>query len=217
MSRSFEQALGAVARTVDNTERDGKELRVVRLARTYATDTADLWEAVTDAERLSRWFSPVSGELGPGGSFQIEGNASGKILQCEPPASAGQAARLAITWEFAGSITWVDVQLSAAGSGQATLTLEHTLPADAHWEKYGPGATGVGWDLGFIGLGVHLGSDDKRFADEAWLTSDEGKDYLRACSHDWGRADEAFGTDAGTAQGQAARTAAFYTGEAEPK
>ncbi|ANM30865.1 hypothetical protein ABI59_16715 [Acidobacteria bacterium Mor1] len=217
MKQPFDDVLGAVARTVDSTERDGKEMRIVRLARTYATDTADLWHAVTDAERLSRWFAPVSGEFGAGGTFQIEGNASGKILACEPPANGAQQARLAITWEFAGSVTWVDVALAAAEGGHATLTLEHTLPADAHWKQYGPGATGTGWDLGFVGLGVHLGSDDGRFAEETWMATDEGKDFLRASSHDWGRADEAFGTDAETARAQAGRTAAFYTGEAAPK
>jgi hypothetical protein len=28
---------------------------------------------------------PISGELRVGGSFQLEGNAGGEILTCEPP------------------------------------------------------------------------------------------------------------------------------------
>ena len=39
---------------------------------------------------------------------------------------------------------------------------EHTMLKDeaseAHWKQFGPGATGVGWDLGFVGMGLHLES-----------------------------------------------------------
>ena len=48
-----------------------------------------------------------------------------------------------------------------APDGQAArLTLEHIAHKDGigeeHLEKYGPGAVGIGWDLGLYGLERHL-------------------------------------------------------------
>ena len=40
----------------------------VRFERTYATTCEDLWSAVTEPERLARWFAPVSGDLAVGGA-----------------------------------------------------------------------------------------------------------------------------------------------------
>ena len=72
---TFEAAphLHAVQRTVTGSERDGRPIRTVALSRTYATSVDDLWSAVTSAERIARWFLPVSGELMLGGRYQLEG------------------------------------------------------------------------------------------------------------------------------------------------
>lgn len=56
----FAAHLGAVTRTVGELTRDGKPARKVTLARTYDTTPTDLWNAITDPDRLSRWFVPVS-------------------------------------------------------------------------------------------------------------------------------------------------------------
>lgn len=102
----------------------------------------------------------------------------------------------------------------------ARLTLVHTMLKDeageAHWETYGPGAVGVGWDLSFLGLGLHLESGGKaidREASDAWLASDSGKAFLRACAGSWGRAHAAAGENARVAEAMAARTASFYAGD----
>lgn len=52
---------------------DGQQ--VLTLSRTYPTDVDDLWNACTDAERIPQWFLPVSGDLRPGGSYELAGNA----------------------------------------------------------------------------------------------------------------------------------------------
>ena len=39
---------------------DGAEGHVVAIAQTYAGDVAEVWDAVTNAERIPRWFLPVS-------------------------------------------------------------------------------------------------------------------------------------------------------------
>ena len=60
---------------------------------------------------------------------------------------------LAVTWEFGGEITWVEVRLTASG-GDTTLRLEHIAPIDdERWTEFGPGAVGIGWDLTLTAVG----------------------------------------------------------------
>ena len=99
MDLNVESHLGAVDRTVSSLERDGQAARAVTLARSYATTVEDLWDAVTKAERIGRWFLPVSGDLELGGRYQLEGNAGGTITHCERPSF------LALTWEFGGDVS----------------------------------------------------------------------------------------------------------------
>ena len=69
MDLDIERLLGAVERTVSSLERDEQAAREVTLARSYATTVEDLWDAVTSAERIPRWFPPVCGHLELGGRF----------------------------------------------------------------------------------------------------------------------------------------------------
>ena len=211
MNIDVEGHLGAIERSVSRLEREGRPARAVILARTFDTTGDDLWDAVTSAERIPRWFLPVRGELKPGGRFQLEGNAGGAITACEPPAHC------ALTWEFGGDTSWVDLRVADAGPG-ARLTLTHTAHLSDHWERYGPGAAGVGWELGFLGLALHLAQPNQPKPDEAaFAASPDGKALVTGSSAGWARAAAAAGEDPASARAAAARTAAFYTGEpAEP-
>ena len=56
-----------------------------------------------------------------------------------------------------GAVSWVTIRLAADGEDATRFELEHTsrtadIPAEM-WETFGPGATGVGWDGGLLGLG----------------------------------------------------------------
>jgi len=135
-----------VGRAVSSAERDGEPARAVILATTLE----DLWDVVTNAARIPRWFLPISGELQLGGRYQFEGNAGGVITACDPPS------RMAATWEFGEHVSWVQLRLANAEAGRARLTLTHTAPLSEHWDEYGPGATGVGWEMGLLGLALHL-------------------------------------------------------------
>ena len=201
------QYIGAVGRRVSTRDQDGKQLRVVAVSRTYATTPEDLWDAVTTAERIPRWFMPVSGDLRLGGRYQLHGNAGGEIVACEPPR------HFKLTWESNGTVSWVDVQIAKDGAG-ARLTLEHTMAEDDHWKKFGPGATGVGWDMGILGLTLHMETGATQIPEEGmkWMTSDNGKDYVRASSESWCTAAIASGQDAAAAKAAAAETTAAYTG-----
>jgi uncharacterized protein YndB with AHSA1/START domain len=201
------QAVGAVDRRVSSIERDGVAAKVVEASRTYRADIEDVWDGCTSAERLPRWFLPISGDLRPGGRFQFEGNAGGAIERCESPSL------LAVTWEYGGEISWVEVRLSGSQEG-TVLQLTHTAPLDAErWKEFGPGAVGVGWDTTLYGLGLHLESGEAIDPAEAqaWMTSPEGIDFLTAASGEWGRASVAAGEAPEAAEAAAARTTAAYT------
>ena len=121
------------------------------MRRTYATDPADLWECLTDPDRIARWFMPLSGELKEGGSYQLEGNAGGEILQCAPPE------RLRTT--FGGPESIVQLTLTAQGTGRTELTLDHSVPVAMARSVAGALFVGPGWDGAFLGLGLYLAGE----------------------------------------------------------
>lgn len=204
---NLESSLGEVTRTVTDTEREGKPARNVTLERSYDTTPDDLWDAMTNPERLPRWFAPVSGELKLGGRYQIKNNAGGEITECEPPNY------FSLTWEFGGGLSWVELRIAAEGEDRSRLTLSHICPVDDHWRTYGPGAVGVGWDLSLVGLGYHLSANDAEPIDEnAFGASSEGKSFMTNCSEEWRRAAVAAGEDSSWAEEAAKRVTAFYTG-----
>ncbi|MBT2187540.1 SRPBCC family protein [Sphingobium nicotianae] len=209
-------AIGAEIRRFEEREHEGQPSRAVIAERVYETDAADLWDALTNKERIPRWFLPVSGDLKLGGKYQLQGNAGGTITRCDPEKA------LDLTWEFGGGMSWVTVRLEPVGEGGATrLILEHIAPVgvtEEHWASFGPAAVGTGWDLSFMGLAIHIGSgaavDPQAFA--AWSASDDGKGFMRASAAAWAEAHIAGGEDPDTARAMAARTARFYTGEGAP-
>ena len=85
MEIDIASVLGLVTRSVRPFEKDGRPASAVTLTRLYDTDVDDLWEALTSAERIPRWFLPVEGELKLGGRYQLKGNAGGTITACTPP------------------------------------------------------------------------------------------------------------------------------------
>jgi len=63
---------------------------VARIEDRYDTDIDDLWAAITDPDRLARWYGDVKGDLRAGGEFRLfmESNGwdgGGRILECDPP------------------------------------------------------------------------------------------------------------------------------------
>ncbi|MBX2802907.1 MAG: SRPBCC family protein [Myxococcales bacterium] len=209
MTFDFAAHLRTTTRVVRDTTHDGKPAKALIATRVYETDAADLWEALTSLERLPRWFPGVSGDLELGGRYQIEGNASGSITACEPPE------HFALTWEFQGSVSWVDVRLTGVEGG-TKLTLEHLAPVwDEHYDKFGPGAGGVGWELALLGLEWHLADPAADVSTEgaAWAESPEARGFYAQSSALWGEAAIASGEEAQHARAAAERTRAFYSGE----
>lgn len=211
MDHDFEGHLAAVERSISVEERDGRPARAVTLARPLDAPVEGVWDAVTDPHRLSRWFLPISGELEPGGRYQLEGNAGGLITVCERPS------HLALTWEFGGEVSWVEARLTEDGAARSRLTLAHAAHLPDGEDEYGPGATGVGWDLSLLGLAIYLaGPDGSGLDEEAFAASPEGRAFIAGSSEAWGEAAIASGADPAAARAAAARTTAFYTGEDAP-
>jgi uncharacterized protein YndB with AHSA1/START domain len=202
------RVLGMTARTLTRREPDGAY--VVTATRTYPTAIDDLWDAITTAERIPRWFLPVSGDLRLGGRYQLKGNASGEVVRCERPRDLG------LTWEMQGQVSWVNVALTESAPDVTTLRLEHIAHVpDDMWSTFGPGAVGVGWDSALLGLDqlyATNGSVNPETA-MAWLASDEGKRFLTESSDAWRLASIAFGTEPEQAAQAARRTTAAYMGE----
>ncbi|HEY8526291.1 MAG TPA: SRPBCC family protein [Acidimicrobiales bacterium] len=211
MNQDLIDRVGAVRREVRACDHDGQPARAIVAERAYDATVADVWDAITSAERIPRWFAPVSGELRLGGRFQIEGNASGDITACDPPE------HLALTWEFAGQTSWVDVRLRESADG-VVLRLEHVaLVADieamaAQMGDFGPGALGVGWDLALLGLDEHLRTGEAARTEPWEAPAGDAAEFIRRCAVGWGEADIAAGTPEYEARARAERVAAFYTG-----
>jgi uncharacterized protein YndB with AHSA1/START domain len=168
--------IGATHRGVRRQLSDGTEEVVVVLRRSYDAEVADVWAAVSDPARLQRWFLPVTGELRPGGTYQLEGNVGGEIRTCEPPH------HLVITWGMASSV--VDVRLSADGAGRTVVAIEHSVPLEIAGSGAGALYVGPGWDISVRALGRYLQGD----VDEdptAWEGTAEGQRFSAGAIEAW--------------------------------
>lgn len=195
--------LDQVERTVKKTTLEsGEEGRIVIVAQTFPIAAPELWDTCTNPEKIKQFFSPVSGELKVGGRFEVQNNASGTIKACNPPSD------YCVTWEFGGSTSWVEVRVTTqSDNARSRLELSHISPVNKHWEEYGAGAGGVGWEMSFAGLsyflkGIKVG--------EEWFGQDETKEYLTKCSESWGKAAIEGGEDTAVVEGAVKRTTAFY-------
>ena len=200
---------GLVSREIRTGERDGMPIKIAVARRSYSTDRADLWDCLTNPERLPRWFLPVSGDLNKGGKYQVEGNAGGVIERCAPPES------FAVTWEYGEMVSWLTVTLTPDVDG-TTLELVHEAPVDPEmWKQFGPGAVGLGWDLALMGLGLHVATRAPVSAEDAlrFPLTPEGRQFLQRAASGWADAAVADGDDRELADQGATASFAFYTTE----
>jgi uncharacterized protein YndB with AHSA1/START domain len=192
-------ALSQANRAVTDTDLHAAPAHVVELRRALAAPVVDVWSACTDPERVRRWFLPLSGDLRPGGRFQLEGNAGGAIASCEPPH------RLQLTWQFGDTEpSLVSLELTATAKDTTELVLRHTVPDDDHWAQFGPGAVGVGWEGALSGLAAFLAGEQRSNDPERMAA------FMRRSAELWGAAHEAAGAAPAVAAESAARTSAFY-------
>lgn len=163
--------LDAIHRRVDRT---GESVGVL-LRRRYEAEVADVWSALTEPDRVRRWFFPLSGDLRVGGDFQLEGNAGGEILACDAPSY------LRLT--FGGPTSVVELRLEADGD-DTVLELAHAVPLDMAGSGAGALFVGPGWDGAFLALGLFLAGVE---ADDpvAAANSPEGIEFARRSVDVW--------------------------------
>jgi len=203
------QQINAVQRKVGTRVLAAGEARTVTISQTFGAAIEDVWDACTSAERIPRWFLPVSGDLRPGGHYQLEGNAGGTIERCDPPKS------FFATWEYGGEVSWIEVRLTAEAAGRTRMEIEHIAHVgDERWAEFGPGAVGIGWDMAVLGLSLHLSGRPAVNPENSaeWAASEEGKDFMRLSGDRWCEAHIASGAGEAEARAMAGRTIAAYTG-----
>jgi len=211
----YKSQLTETTRTLDHRDIPAGHGRAVSLVRVYHAAIDDVWDALTNPERIPRWFSPVTGDLRLGGHYQVQGNAGGEILRCEPPRM------FALTWVFGeapteADITEVVVRLTSTDDEHTQLELEHTAVVDPErWAQFGPGAVGVGWDLSMLGLGLHLEGGEPIADPNAWFATPEARQFMTDSSEAWGRAHQAAGGTREEVETAVRNTTAFYVPEPE--
>ncbi len=133
---------------------------VVRIEDRYDTGIDDLWTAITDPDRLARWYGRVEGDLRPGGAFRLHVesagiDAVGRVEECDPPR------RLRITnretdesWRGGDGVPPFDEAVEAmltADGDQTVLVIEvRGMPLDK------VAFYGAGWQLHAEALAAHL-------------------------------------------------------------
>lgn len=204
-----------VTRTVERS--DPAAGATVSLAQDFAAAPDQVWAALTDPARLALYFGEVTGELREGGEYSIPMMGTGgpvlRVVERElidlgwgpegSEDSEGPASRLELR-----------ITPSAGGTG-SRFELRHHVPADEHWDTFGPAATGCGWDGALLGLARHLQQPDTAWTAEmaGFETSSEGREFVTATSELWQQAHLAAGADPQHAHEVATRAAAFYRGE----
>lgn len=138
-------------RTTDGTiEESPNGGSVLRFAQTYPTTVDDLWEAVTDPVRLSRWMAPYEGDFRLGGRWLARSDdgtvfTEGTVTACEPPR------RFTTTWRAREEDdTTITVVVEPVADG-AALRLEH--------DGIGSGDYLPGWHTYLELLELDLGGD----------------------------------------------------------
>lgn len=198
--------INATSREVGRRHIPAGDGRTVLLRRRYDAPVDEVWDACTDPARLKRWFLPVSGDLRLGGRYQIESNAGGEILACDPPRL------LRVSWVYQDNpASQVELRLAAADAA-TLLELEHATGTE---DGAAAAGVGVGWDLTVLGLDLHLRGetiDDL----SAWESSPEARDFITRSSAAWGEALQAAGVPADQAATIVRDTTQFYAPDPAP-
>lgn len=148
---------------------------VVRMQARYATDIDQLWSALTDPQRLARWYGDVTGDLRVGGEFTAFVPSSGwdgrgRIDACDPPRQLKVA-----MWEPDRTEEPLAVDLVSAGDHTMLLLEKRGIGEDLAW------AYAAGWHAHLEDLAAHLEGSDRADLGARWNTRfDELESTYRA-------------------------------------
>src|SRR5581483_2793222 len=112
-----------------------------------------------------------------------------------------------VTWEFGETVSWLTVTLVPDVHG-TRLEFAHEAPLDLGMlEHFRPGAVGVGWDRGLMGLGLHIDSGAQVDPGTAvtFPASPEGLEFISRAAAGWADAAVRDGDENGPAHAAAER------------
>jgi uncharacterized protein YndB with AHSA1/START domain len=149
---------------------DGKG--VVRVEERYDTDIDDLWSALTDPDRLARWYGRVEGDLRPGGVFRLyvndaDSDHAGRIEECEPPRRLRVTSRETDeSYQRGQGVPPFDEVIEAtltADGERAVLVIEiWGMPLDA------VAYYGAGWQIHAENLAAYLAGRERGDTEARW-------------------------------------------------
>ena len=136
---------------------------LVRIEDRFDTGAGDLWSAITDPVRLSRWMAEVEGDLRLGGEFKAHFFASGwegtgRIEACEPPR------RLLLSTIQPDQVGEHVIEVTLTPDGEQTVLVweERGMPIE-HLPAYGAGI-----QVHVEDLAAHLSGGDRCDGPARW-------------------------------------------------
>ena len=136
---------------------------IVRIEDRFDTDIDDVWSALTDPDRLARWYGEVEGDLRLGGEYRARLHASGwegtgRVEACEPPR------RLLLVTEGPEEAGRGEIEVMLTGNGDQTVVVweERGMPLDLI------AAYGAGIQIHVEDLGDHVAGRQRRDAGARW-------------------------------------------------
>jgi uncharacterized protein YndB with AHSA1/START domain len=136
---------------------------VVRIEDNFDADMDEAWAALTDPQRLARWYGDVDGELKVGGEFHCRVLASGwqgtkRVTVCEPPRRFALVSKGSTEPDESS----VEVTLTG-GEGKTTIVYEHRgIPVNLLF------AYGAGEQIHVEDLGNHLAGQERDSDEGRW-------------------------------------------------
>jgi len=129
---------------------------IVRMEDRFDTDIDDVWSALTEPERLARWYGEIEGELRVGGAFRARLPASGwegtgRVEECEPPR------RLLVVSKEPDEPNEDSTEVTLTGDGDQTVLVveQRGLPLDLLW------AYGAGLQIHVEDLAAHIAGRER--------------------------------------------------------
>ena len=145
---------------------------VVRIEDHYDTDIDELWSALTEPDRLARWYGQVEGDLHPGGEFRLyiesDGwDGTGRVEACEPSRRLRVATRETDeSWRKGRGAQPFDDSIEAtltADGDQTILVIEiQGVPLDKI------AFYGAGWQIHAENLAAYIAGRDRGKSETRW-------------------------------------------------
>jgi uncharacterized protein YndB with AHSA1/START domain len=144
---------------------------VVRIEDRYDSNIEDLWSAITDPERLARWYGTVEGDLRLGGTYRVriepaDLDGTGRIEECDPPERLVVSSRETEQSARKGGDQPFDTTIEATLAADGDLTVLAIEVRGLPLQKLA--AYGAGWQMHAEDLASYLAGREPGEVGERW-------------------------------------------------